>query len=285
MKEDMANVSLPDQWLDHNTIEFCQLTKCTDETRQVTRSLSIFGDLTWLVKVNGQVVLAKSKVLANYSPILASSRIAEDMIKQIDKSILCPGNPEPEFVSLCKKQDGVVKGQRGHGDVVAFTDEHSVTDSSGVEHLSTVRRVDCDLLCLLSSRYPKCCQSCQSFRSTLRSSVSWLCKEKDMTAPSSHTAYQRLPDSAKNERPRQLHHMVRLSKQRMQRMESRVQTLVEREGVVLDDDDVISISSLFSEVTPAVEESFPHDSPQRVLWEQQKVYNNLPDKRQMRWHM
>ena len=113
MKEDMANFSLPDQWLmfsDRNTIEFCQLTKCTDETRQVTRSLSIFSDFTWLVKVNGQVVPAKSKVLANYSPILASSRIAEDMIRQIDKSILCPGNPEPEFVSLCKKRGGGDKG-------------------------------------------------------------------------------------------------------------------------------------------------------------------------------
>lgn len=45
-----------------------------------------------------------------------------------------------------------------------------------------------------------------------------------------------------------------------------MQKLVEREGVVLDDDDFINISSVFSEVTPAVEESFPHDSPQRVLW-------------------
>lgn len=94
----MANVSDP------NTIECCPLTKCTDETRQVTRSLSIFSDLTWLVKVNGQEVPAKSKVLANYPQFLASSRIAEDMIRQIDKSILCPGNPEPEFVSLCKNE-------------------------------------------------------------------------------------------------------------------------------------------------------------------------------------
>jgi len=52
----------------------------------------------------------------------------------------------------------------------------------------------------------------------------------------------------------------------------------------LDRGDAADMTSLFHEVAPTVEESFPQDSPQRVLWEQQQQYNSLPDKRQMRWH-
>ena len=60
--------------------------------------------------------------------------------------------------------------------------------------------------------------------------------------------------------------------------------MIEKGGILLDRGDAADMTSLFHEVAPTVDESFPQDSPQRVLWEQQQQYNSLPDKRQMRWH-
>ncbi len=44
------------------------------------------------------------------------------------------------------------------------------------------------------------------------------------------------------------------------------------------------ITSVVTEVTPSVEKSLPVDSPQRICWDQQLLYNSLVEKRQIRWH-
>ena len=50
------------------------------------------------------------------------------------------------------------------------------------------------------------------------------------------------------------------------------------------EDDAADVTSIFYEVSPAVKEKFPEDSPQRLLWDQPRQYFQLSNKRQMRWH-
>ena len=59
--------------------------------------------------------------------------------------------------------------------------------------------------------------------------------------------------------------------------------LVEKQAMLLQEEDAADIASIVADVSPAVEE-FPPDSPQRIFWEQQKQYSQLKYKRQMRWH-
>ena len=39
-----------------------------------------------------------------------------------------------------------------------------------------------------------------------------------------------------------------------------------------------------ADISPVLEDTFSPDSPQRILWDQQKHYNSLRDEQQMRWH-
>ena len=172
-KEDDATFSIPDQcqtFVDPNSIEFCHLTRSTEsnDTRQVTKSIVIRSDLTWLVKVLGHIVPTTSKLLANYPPSIAPPHAAKDLLEQVHRAAICPGNPDPEFLLLCRKRGDAIRGERGHRDVVAFLDEKpSCGHGGGGRHSATVRRIDCDILCAQHGSYPKRCGACQSFCSTL----------------------------------------------------------------------------------------------------------------------
>ena len=70
----------------------------------------------------------------------------------------------------------------------------------------------------------------------------------------------------------------------MRRLENKLKELIERDGIQLREDDTTYVSSIFEQVSPAVIEKFPKDSPQRILWDQQRQYFQLSNKRQMCWH-
>ena len=44
------------------------------------------------------------------------------------------------------------------------------------------------------------------------------------------------------------------------------------------------IRMLMDNVTPELRTKYGKDSPQYVLWQEQKKYNSLKNKRQIRWH-
>ena len=222
-------------------------------------------------------------VLAQFSPPTCIS-MSDDLlrlIKAIDEATLCPGNPDEKFITICQARGGKLKGAGGAGDV-AFIDASPVVDTTGKAYDCTVRRIDCELLCERSGQYPLRCNSCQPYRSTLRSAVSR--QKVDSTSASSHTPYSRLTLAEKDERMRNLQQAVKLAKQKAKRMEEKVTKLIESQALPLHQSDQDDLSSIITDVHPVVEESFPPHSPQRVFWDQQRKYNNLKDKRQMRWH-
>lgn len=231
LKHDVASFPLPEQWQvfsDLNSVEYCCFGRDEDGTRQVAKSISVKSDLTWVVKVQGHLVPATCNALASHPPRVLSSSIAQALLKGVDQATLCPGNPDPDFLALCHERGGVMKGERGHGGVVAFIDTQPVIDARGRSHSSTIRRVDCDLLCEQPNKHPTRCHACHSFRSTLRSSVSRRHSSDDSTSPSSHTNFQYLSSFEKDERLRRLHQEVRQSRQTVQRLETRMRQLIER---------------------------------------------------------
>ena len=84
--------------------------------------------------------------------------------------------------------------------------------------------------------------------STLCSAVSRLV-EDDCTGASSHTAYNTLSSADKDQRLKNLHHSLRLAKQQKRRLEAKVESLIEKEGVSLEENDADDISSVFREVS------------------------------------
>ena len=60
--------------------------------------------------------------------------------------------------------------------------------------------------------------------------------------------------------------------------------MIDKEGITLVEEDAGDVLSIASELETMVQDHYSEDTPQRIFWEQQKAYNNLKDKRQMRWH-
>ena len=124
----------------------------------------------------------------------------------------------------------------------------------------------------------------KSFRSTLRSLVNRKSKESDHTSADSHTRHSDLTSAEKDERIRNILCTFELSKQKVKRLQDKVDKLITEELVHLQNSDTTNIAQTVKEVSLLVEERFPLNSLQRVLWDQQQRYNSLKDKRQMRWH-
>ena len=158
-----------------------------------------------------------------------------------------------------------------------------MNDSGGQSHPCTVRKIDCEVLCH-PSRYTHRCKSCQLFRSTLRSSVIRVTSVDKHTSATSHTNYRNLSSAEKATRLKNLHHSVRIVKQQVHRLKTKIGQLIDNQGVSLQDDDATDISEIFTECSTSIDKRYPTESPQRIFWEEQQKYNSLRDKRQMRWH-
>ena len=130
-----------------------------------------------------------------------------------------------------------------------------------------------------SIQYPIRCKSCQSLRSTLRSLVSRQSNESaSNTSASSHTRYQDLTSAEKDERLKNLHCTLKVSNQKVKQLQAKVDKLIAKV------DKLIAKQSVCLQVSPVVEDRFPLNSPQHIFWDQQRRYNTLRDKCQMRWH-
>ena len=75
-----------------------------------------------------------------------------------------------------------------------------------------------------------------------------------------------------------------MTKQTVRRLEAKVISLIEKEAIPLQEPDNADLSTLTCELSSLVAGKFPPESPQRIFWDQQRKYNSLKDKRQMRWH-
>ena len=60
--------------------------------------------------------------------------------------------------------------------------------------------------------------------------------------------------------------------------------MIDKEGIALVEEDAGDVVTVVNQMDGAVQETYPEDSPQRIFWEQQKIYNSLNEKRQMKWH-
>ena len=275
--------TLPFGWkydLLDSDISFYTISKDKNDIPHIHKSISLKGDRTWSVFACGRTLPASSEVLNDCPLTVQSSDDLMKILEVIDKAVLCLGNPDPQFMSLCQTRGGATWGDRGCGEIVAFIDSNVVVYSIGQSYPSTVRRCDCDILCTDS------CHSCEHFRSTLRSAVSrYNRRDSDsLTHADSHTGYCHMTPNEKDKRLRNLHHSLRSVKQQVKRLEAKAEVLIQKNGVSLQPDDADDIANVVSDVAQVAKDSFPPDSPQRVFWEQQVKYNALRNKRQMRWH-
>ena len=85
-------------------------------------------------------------------------------------------------------------------------------------------------------------------------------------------------------RMKNLHRTLKVSNQKVKQLHVKVDKPITNQSVRLQDNDADNVSCIITEMSPVVEDTFPLNSSQRIFWDQQKRFNSLRDKRQMRWH-
>lgn len=278
---------LPQHWQSLGRGQYCKLEMdVTTAQCKLTASLFVDSENGWKVHVNGKRVPSTCNLLEEFPQDMCTSNSAmiAAFIDCLDTAFICPGNSDEKFVIACENKGGIIRTNRGSGETVAYIDRVPTTDWTGKLCNCTIRRVDCDIICESRGLYPHRCKSCNTFRSTLRASFSRLKDNEDHTLSTSHTNYAKLSPDEKDERLRNLHKSVVSAKQRLSKMKSKVMSMIESESVLLEGEDSADMTSIAAEITPHVENAFPADSPQRIFWDQQVQYNQLTDKRQIRWH-
>ena len=70
----------------------------------------------------------------------------------------------------------------------------------------------------------------------------------------------------------------------MYRLEEKLQSIIEKEGVDLLEEDADDLNDMMNEIDANARREMARNQFQGIFWEQQLKYNKLRDKRQMRWH-
>ena len=282
---DSHSIALPQHWQKNSPSHYCKMEGDSNGVFQITKSIVIDSTRTWSVYFGDKRIQNTCKVLSRFRSSVDTDKDLAELIRCVDRAVLCPGNPEEKFVTACKLKGGEMKGARGLGDTVAYVDNSPAVDAGGKLYQCTVRRVDCDVLCERTGQYPSRCKTCQAFRSTLRKSTSrQSTSNSDRTSASSSTRYRDLTPREKEERMRNLHDSIKIANQKVKRLQTKVEKLIEHQAICVQERDANDLSIIASDVNSVVEAEFPPDSPQRIFWDQQVKYNRLGDKRQMRWH-
>ena len=261
----LSTILLPDNhWhvIEHgDEVHLCEIRKTSNGTSTLTSSVTIYPDNVWKVFIHDNKVPAKCPILAIFPDNILLSQVSA-LVDTMHSAVKCPGNPEEKFVNICKKRGGEVRGERGHGYVIASIDNHEVIDVQGETYPCTLRRNDCDILCERER-----CNPSNGNRNSLRSTLSKQQCE-DYTSSSSHTTYSNLTSTEKNARQKNLHDSLKVASRKLSTLEGKVSTIIETQSIHLEGNDHSDISSLISDVTPMVEEKFPPNTPQRMFWEQ-----------------
>ena len=277
---------LPLQWQKLDANRYCKINNSRGLV-EVAAMLQ-FSSAEWVVHINGKYVQAMCDVFERLD--FTDEKSAINFMMAIDNVHQCIGNPEEVLATICRENGECSRAREGGSctqpqasNAVTEIDNSIVVDSNGNSYCCTVRRSDCSILCASPSRNYRCKQ-CQTFRPTLR--VMALChsqKSNSHTSASSHTRCCNLTSVEKDDRMKSLHSALRASNKKVKRMEARVNQLIANKGIELEFEDADDISYLTAEVNPTVLTKFLKDSPQRIFWEQHMKYNQLKDKRQMRW--
>lgn len=278
----LMSVQLPQHWQVFSTehdVQYSKFQPNESGVLEIQYTLIVHTDLTWNVLCKGNPVPASCRVIPQASTPANFSMVTQ-LLHAIDGATMCPGNLDDDFVQICQKRGGTMKGSRGNGETVA------IMNGDGSRHPFTVRHIDCEMVYIREAQ-AQCCNICQQYCSTLRvcrSRLNSASSDETKTAASSHAKYTRLTPIEKDKRLKNLQQSLQRTKQQVKRLEEKVKRIVERDDVQLSQEDADDFSAVVREVNQSVEDTFPGHSPQRIFWDQQKQYHQLKDKRQMRWH-
>ncbi|CAC5408448.1 THAP9 [Mytilus coruscus] len=196
----------------------------------------------------------------------------ECLLNVLLKYDVCIGNPDEELQKLCSGKMAYV--ETGYGNY-----------RGDCAYKSTIRTISC---MLLTDRWKPRCKNCITYGKTVKKqaarrklktptpSKNWLTSKKGNSL---------LNDSKKVEKIKQLKNYNSNLESQFAALKKKVENSIRSEGVSLSENNSKDMVNLMTSCENIVSEQFPDENCfQRLFWSQQAKFNNLADKRVMRWH-
>ena len=154
---------------------------------------------------------------------------------------------------------------------------------------STIRTSSCKVLVRPKDVQPAGievrCSCCINYRKILNSMLFRAAKQdkSDASDPSSHVNFRYLSSPQKVRRLQELSKSVRVSNQWVERLKTRLASVIEKRGVQVESDLHGDLADIMKENTQKITDSYPADSFARIFWEQQLKASSMKDSRSMKW--
>ncbi|XP_065654090.1 uncharacterized protein LOC136080809 isoform X2 [Hydra vulgaris] len=240
----------------------------------VSKTLSLESNSMWrLIVLNREVPLSNNVIKS--LPVHLNLQSADIIFSTISCVNICKGNNDFHYLIRNKFSDFKNFQSTSNEDVGIIEMEEGNT----VDNFKVIRHKDCSLICSEA-----CCNSCTMYRTNLRVMESRRKSNENQSSISSN--------SKKNDRyfskSELLTKIKLLEKERkenlakQQRMQKKLEKSIIEEGVVLEEEEHTIIEETYEKY--GEENPFTEDSPQALLWQQQKIQAGLKDRRSMRWH-
>ena len=198
-----------------------------------------------------------------------------DFLKALDSTYICPGNPDLEFVQLCMSRKSQFKSKSG--EVTAHLDSYSPFVFQDRQYSQTVRATSCLLLVKSAKRR---CSKCASFRSALRvlrrsASAGPVNKYTPNAIMRTPVLRKKLADLASKRKS---------DMQSVRRLRSTVRSLLENQGVTLEDNLSHDVDCVMKSSQEEIEKLYPEGSFRRLFWDEQLKAQSVKGKQGRRWH-
>ena len=261
----------------------CKLQHTDCQPVTVTRSVTVYDDLTWCIHVHGQALDPTKSSALNSFPVTISTKVAlNQLLKLVDTLSICAGHPDQHFLDLADSHKG--KFQSITKSTVAFIDTTYPIFLNGEVYSRTIRTTACEVLV----HGPKC-EACKKYRPVLRFLHSqWVRQLKSdaekHTAVSSHTNYRYLRTPQRKELMSKLRAEVKSKRNEVERLKSKLKEATEKWGICVDKQLEDDLQAIMVENTKEVSQKYAENSFHRLFWDQQLKALKVQDKRQVRWH-
>ena len=245
----------------------------------VIKSLTIWLDGSWKFRRYGDEV-----PLEQFPPRLTDTESMEGLLSYVDQIRLCPGNPDPRFMTLLDRRDGKLTNGAVFNHVVSEVDKKT---NKLCTFMKTIRHNECPItLDTIAGRCKQCTDFGGSLRKLLsRQSATTLSREM-RTAADSKTPLTALQQDELLERAKNLVKVVKTTKQKVNRlMQKVIHQDISTDGIDIGDEHLsASLQQVMEEDTKKIEDHFPPDTFGHLFWQQQKKMLNKADARGNRWH-
>ena len=147
---------------------------------------------------------------------------------------------------------------------------------NGTEYPQTIRTSGCTILV-----HGGKCDSCKSFRPTLRAMYSHWCHKK---SPGKFANNRYLNTPEKSGKLERLASRVLTAEQQLKRLNEKIEVAANENGVSVDESLHNDLCRIMESSEEEVHKTFPDGTFQRLFWDQQRKASRLSDVWQMRWH-